>query len=41
MSVFDITSRKPITEQPAPSTDRIHKAKTILQMSYDRLEQLR
>lgn len=41
VSVFDITSRKPITEQPAPSTDRIHKAKTILQMSYDRLEQLR
>ena len=41
VSVFDITSRKPITEQPAPSPDRIHKAKTILQMSYDRLEQLR
>lgn len=41
VSVFDITSRKPITEQPAPSPDRIHKAKTILQMSYDCLEQLR
>lgn len=41
VSVFDITSRKPITEQPAPSPDRIHKAKAILQMSYDRLEQLR
>lgn len=41
VSVFDITSRKPITEQPAPSPDRIHKAKTILQMSYDLLEQLR
>ena len=41
VSVFDITSRKPITEQPTPSPDRIHKAKTILQMSYDRLEQLR
>ena len=41
VSVFDITSRKPITEQPAPSADRIHKAQTILQMSYDRLESLR
>lgn len=41
VSVFDITSRKPITEQPAHSDDRLHKAQTILQMSYDRLEQLR
>ncbi len=41
VSVFDITSRKPITEQPTHSDDRLHKAQTILQMSYDRLEQLR
>ncbi len=41
VSVFDITSRKPITEQPSHSDDRLHKAQTILQVSYDRLEELR
>lgn len=41
VSVYDITSRKPITERPAHSEDRLHKAETILQVSYDRLEQLR
>ncbi|MGN0233481.1 MAG: LTA synthase family protein [Bacteroidaceae bacterium] len=41
VSVYDITGRKPITEQPQPSEDRLHKAQTILQMSYDLLEALR
>ena len=41
VSVYDITGRKPITEQPMPSEDRLHKAQTILQKSYDLLETLR
>ena len=41
VSVYDITGRKPITEQPKPSEDRLHKAQTILQKSYDLLETLR
>ena len=38
VSVFDITSNTPITEQPTPSPQRIQKAKAILQTSYDGLE---
>lgn len=41
VSVFDITGRKPITEQPAPSADRLHKAQTILQASYDLLQEMK
>lgn len=41
VSVYDITSRRPITEQPAHSDDRLHKAATILQTSYDRLDQMK
>lgn len=41
VSVFDITSRRPITEQPSHSDDRLHKASTILQVSYDRLDQMK
>ena len=37
VSVFDITSNRPITEQPAPSPERIRKAKALLQTSYDGL----
>ena len=37
VSVFDIASRQPITEQPAPSPERVQKAKAILQTSYDQL----
>ena len=37
VSVFDITSDRPITEQPAPSPERIRKAKALLQTSYDGL----
>ena len=41
VSVYDITGRKPITERPKPSEDRLHKAQTILQKSYSLLETLR
>ncbi len=37
VSVFDITSNLPITEQPAPSPERIRKAKALLQTTYDGL----
>ena len=38
VTVFDITSQQPITEEPAPSAERIRKAQAILQTSYDLLE---
>ena len=37
VSVYDITANEPITEQPAPSTERLRRTKAILQTSYDRL----
>lgn len=37
VSVYDITSNRPITESPAPSPRRIERAKAILQTSYDRI----
>jgi len=41
VSVFDITSDKPITERPKPSPERIKRAKAILQTSYDQLDNLK
>ncbi len=37
VSVYDITANEPITEQPAPSPERLRRAKAILQTSYDML----
>ena len=37
VSIFDTNSLLPITEQPAPSPERIRRAKAILQTSYDLL----
>lgn len=41
VTVYDITSKKPIVEQPESSEDRLNKAKAILQTSYDKLEEQR
>jgi hypothetical protein len=38
MSVYDITGEKSILERPAPASQRINRAKAILQSSYDRLD---
>ena len=40
-SVFDITSHKPISEIPSPSTQRLNKAKAILQASYKKLDEMK
>ena len=37
VTVYDITAHHPITEQPAPSADRLRRAKAILQTSYQQL----
>ena len=37
VSVFDITSHSPITEEPSHSEERIRRAKALLQTSYDKL----
>ena len=37
ISVYDITANEPITELPAPSAERLRRAKAILQTSYDLL----
>ena len=37
VSVYDITANEPIAEQPAPSPERLRRAKAILQTSYDKL----
>ena len=41
VSVYDITSQKPISECPAPNAMRLRRAKAILQTSYDKLETMR
>ena len=38
VSVYDISANRPITQEPAPSPERINRAKAILQTSYDQLE---
>ncbi len=38
VSVYDIEGKRPITESPSPSPERILKAKAILQTSYDLLD---
>ena len=40
VSVFDITANEPITEQPAPSEERLRRAKALLQTSYDLLDHM-
>ncbi|MCF0198673.1 MAG: LTA synthase family protein [Bacteroidaceae bacterium] len=40
VTIFDVTSHTPIAEQPAPSADRLRKAKAILQTTYDQLDEL-
>ena len=39
-SVYDITSHLPIAESPTPNTQRIDRAKAILQKSYNKLDKL-
>ena len=39
-SVYDITSHLPIVESPTPNTQRIDRAKAILQKSYNKLDKL-
>lgn len=36
-TLYDITARKPITQQPAPSEERIRRARALLQVSYEEL----
>lgn len=40
ISIYDLTANRVITEQPAPSQERISRAKAILQTSYDELAQM-
>jgi phosphoglycerol transferase MdoB-like AlkP superfamily enzyme len=39
VTVYDIAANEPITERPAPSPERLRRAKAILQTSYDKLGQ--
>lgn len=41
VTVFDVTSQKPITERPKASDIRTKRAKAILQTSYDQLDELK
>lgn len=36
-TIFDLAARKPITQQPAPSDERIRQARALLQVSYEEL----
>lgn len=37
-TIFDLAARKPITQRPAPSEERIRQARALLQVSYEELD---